>query len=201
MKKVFCGFLLFSLTLTLFGQETENSLGFSFLVRAGSSLGITGYNVSERGYEGETLDVTEIEYLPGFMLNSLQVGIGSYLSPQSYLAFSPGIWFDETFSRFAFTPGALFFQYALLSSQRSPLFNLQGGIFIEQPISLFGVFVNPSLGFQFKDGRGSSWFLDCGYLLTYWGQEGDMIDDTGKTWINNDEDLRHAVSLSTGLIF
>ncbi len=170
------------------------------LLRTGTSIGLSGYNVSERGYEGETLETTETEYLPGFLLNSLQVGLGSWVSPQFYLAFTPGIWFSEDFSRFAFTPGALMGKYSFLSKPITPILSFQGGIFIEQPISLFGVFVNPAVGVEFGTPGGISWFVDCGYLFTYWGQDSGMIDDTGKEYLNIDEDIRHSISLSTGIL-
>jgi hypothetical protein len=172
------------------------------MLKLGTSVGLTGYTLEEKGYEGETPEESiETEHLPGFLLNTVQVGVGVIPSSRLYVAFAPGIWFDESFSRFAFTPASLLAKYALFPAPVTPTVNLQGGIFIEQPVSAFGFFLNPAVGVEFYQSGDLKWYADCGYLLTSWTLLHDFVDTTDKVYETIHEDIRHSISISTGITF
>ncbi len=183
-----------------FTQEVEP--GVTLMLNVGTSVGFSGYSLVQKGYEDQTPEVDETtEHLPGFLLNSVQAGIGSRVMPQVFVAFVPGIWFDESFSRFAFTPASLLLHYSLLEGPVSPMLGVQGGIFIEQPVSAFGIFANPTVGVQGNVPEGPSWYVTIGYLFTSWTLEDDFVDTTNQLYVQLDEDRRHSVSISTGIYF
>lgn len=193
-------FLLIILLLsgTLNAQE-ESKSNISFIIKGGVNIGIAGYNVVERGELGVDFTSVTTEYLPLFLLNTMQFGIGQDFSPQLYLALVPGIWFSEDFSRFAFTPMSVFGKYALTHKKTAPTLFLQGGIFIETELSLFGFFINPAIGIEFNRTEKAKWHISAGYLFTYWGL--DTFDPGDPNNITNDKDVRHAVSISMGATF
>jgi len=202
VKKTIITLLLFLFVFSLTAQEGDTSRT-AFLLKTGTSIGITGYTLTEKGYENEEeLEVEEeTEHLPGFILNTVQLGAGIKPLSNVFLAFVPGIWFSETFDRFAFTPASLLCKVSLFNKEVSPILSVQGGIFIEQPVSAFGMFANPAVGVEFINPNGPDWYIDCGYLVTYWSLEDGFIDTTERYYFNYDESIRHSVSISAGMMF
>lgn len=201
MKKIVGVLVITFLATSLFGNESaKDKKGLlTFILQTGSSVGVSGYNLKEWGDEGDT-NKSETEYLPGFVLNNFQFGIGSELTEKMYLAFMIGAWGNEDFSRYAVTTASLYGKYVFLDNNISPVCTLQGGLFLEDfPEAFLGLVVNPSVGVEFNRSTGRNFHVTLGYLLTYWKNEG--TDPGNSEYIDNDEEQRHAVSLNIGMTF